>query len=456
MKFANIHKFLSCRTPRGADVVAGAAIMGGASLIGSGVSAASASATSHASIRAQRDENQKNRDWQSDEAEKNRNWQSEEWTRQFDAQRDEWYKQLSAQYGAQWEQYVREQEYNSPQMQVQRAQEAGLNPGAVLGQNGGGLQAAPQAMPAQQPSVPTGGQVAGSQPSGGGMGPLPEKRNPFPADSLAGIGSFVSDMVSAARENVKLQPVLDDLISRARFQNASAYSQEVAAAGVELDNTLKKLKLPASVAQEYKQLQLMDAQIQLDMAMGKKVDAETFLVKAQEALAKANEHLATEQATLVTLQGANYIRLVNAQIDAYNAGATRDRAAATESLSQADYNKALTMTEDAMRDGNVEHLKLSNQLVKGNIEYSGVQTKIANGELVLQDAAITQQELSSLRDRDIIERRGNSWIFRNTDGALHWILGHASKVLNIGINFSHSSSKSNSKVDVKSETRKIE
>ena len=114
------------------------------------------------------------------EAQKQRDFQKDEWTRQFQLQRDEWYNQLNAQSEQQWQNFLREAQYNSPENQVTRLSQAGLNPSAVLGQNGSsGLVAAAtgNVHSASSPSVPSGGSVTGASAQTPSMIPTEEISN---------------------------------------------------------------------------------------------------------------------------------------------------------------------------------------------------------------------------------------------------------------------------------------
>lgn len=138
---------------------------------------------------AQKSENSRNRQFAHDEAELAREYQSREWTRQYELQRDEWYKQLAASSDSAYNNFVRQAEYNSPVNQMSRLRQAGLNPSAMLGNQGSGLvSAATGNLSTISPSVPSGGSVAAPVASPSGQGAIPPMSNPIPIDAL---GSFI-------------------------------------------------------------------------------------------------------------------------------------------------------------------------------------------------------------------------------------------------------------------------
>lgn len=105
---------------RGAETILDG-ILGGAG-IGTSLFSSSMSRSAYESaLQANREENQKNRDFNREEAEKQRQWQSDEWTRQQEFTN----------------------EYAKPVNQIARLNEAGLNAGAMLNAGNAGLSQAP-------------------------------------------------------------------------------------------------------------------------------------------------------------------------------------------------------------------------------------------------------------------------------------------------------------------------
>lgn len=132
-----------------------AALIGGiASGVGATAAGLSSAAASNNAVSTNKEENEKNRQFNSEEAEKARQWQSEQWQNQFDQQTEEWYKQVGFANEEAQNYWIQQQQYNSPLAQVNRLQDAGLNPAAAISNQtfgGTGLSAAPVSVPS--PSV---------------------------------------------------------------------------------------------------------------------------------------------------------------------------------------------------------------------------------------------------------------------------------------------------------------
>lgn len=117
-------------------------------------------ASSQNNIAAQKDMMREQNQWQSSENDKSRDFQRDLWRYQFDL----------------------ENEYNNPSNQIKRLMAAGINPAALLGQNG----SAPLGVPAANPSTAT------------GMTVTPQQVTGFSHPNLANFGSTIAQLMEAA------------------------------------------------------------------------------------------------------------------------------------------------------------------------------------------------------------------------------------------------------------------
>lgn len=345
----------------------------------------------------QSDENQKNRDFDSNEAEKSRNWssdewtrqfgmQKDEWTRQFEMQKDEWYNQMKAQYGAQWDQYVKQAEYNSPAAQVHRMQQAGLNPSAVLSQGAGGLVSAMNATggvgspSAPAPSAPSGGSVAPSQATATGMGSpqtfdVGKFQNP-----MEGFGSLIRDLTEASKTNKMLEPMLQNVIADTQEKLAKAGLEEVMKEGQSLGNWIASKTKDVKVQRAYADLYVVYANCVESMTRTGYYDKLSLLTQEDILVRQLDKKLKGEDLAQAKIR-------TSFAID--NAIAALDNVKSQTSLNYANANKA---TQEA----------LSEQ------QFRGLRSSIlqSQGELIGNQADISTQTLQDVVQKVKVELKG--------------------------------------------------
>lgn len=343
-------------------------VFGAGSFLGSAVSTAGEIYTNERNISEEKKENQRNRDWQSEEnqrsrdfsseeAEKQRNWSSDEWQRQFNAQRDEWYNQLQAQYGAQWDQFLRESEYNSPQNQVQRLSEAGLNPSAVLGANLGGLVSASRgSIPSSSPSVPTGGTVSGASasastgsPSTGSVGLA---NNPF---RMSDFGSLVRDLADAAKTNKTLEPYLNNLLADTQLKLSQAGLQESLKETQDVTNYILSKTKNTKVKQATADYVLTLADIAVKASQGKLYDQQALFYAQETYLSKVKRKLSKVELAEARVRLSFATQRQQAELDNLVSSTGKNRADAALSISQ-------KLSEDRFRELRAQAIGIHNHL----------------------------------------------------------------------------------------------
>lgn len=311
-----------------------------------GINAVSQQAINLQNIEFQRGENSKNRRFQHDEAELQRDWQSDEWTRQFEAQRDEWYKQQEYQYGAQFEQWRKqfdyESEYNTPRAQAGRMAEAGLNPSAVLGQQGG-LVSAQHMSPTSSPqaSVPTGGSVSGAAAGAPAMASSPQLRNPF-----EGFAQTIKDLSEASRTNKSLEPMIAELQSRAYQQLMDAGLKESMKSYTETKDFILSMSKDAHIAQAFRDLDATISETALNYAKTNQVKESTVLAQLNQVTEVLEQKLKGEELTKAKFAVSTMYTTWKKEMNLLDSQANNQNAQA----GQARANTALLQIDAATRD----------------------------------------------------------------------------------------------------------
>ena len=279
------------------------------------------------------------------EAEKQRQFQKDEWTRQYQLQRDEWYKQLHAQSEQQWLNYLREAEYNTPKAQIGRMTEVGLNPSAVLGNQGSsGLVSAStgNVHSAATPSVPSGGSVSGSAASVPSMIPM---QNPMQGQ-LSAIGSFIRDIAAANKDDKTVEPfvqLLGQQVIGQQLQNEwQSFNNEI----------LSKIK-DVKVKKEFQELENLAIHGAMEKELTGFYNSQTLLNKANEALAIAKKRCTEEEYNVLSFQVLHLYETWSAQMKLIGAQANQANASAS-------YSNALTETENSLRQFKVDNADLVN------------------------------------------------------------------------------------------------
>lgn len=256
-------------------------------------------------------ENQKNRDFNREEAQKQRDWQEEQWNYQFAKQAAEWYNQQNYQ-----------KDVNSPKAQVQRLQEAGINPAAALSQiNSGGLSFA-GSVPSPSPQ----GAVAPSPVTTPVVSPTNE------ADAFShiasSIGSLIGNLSKAGRDNAEADKTRSTL--GLIIQNLAADVK-----GKELMNTYQDMfnfwydkKAPKEFEKIGKEIDELSAKIILADTQNELLDQQVITEQFRQLLLSHQDELTVEQLLQAKVMTDKYGALLTSQINANNSSANYNNAAA--------------------------------------------------------------------------------------------------------------------------------
>lgn len=282
-----------------------------------------------------REEAEKNRQWQSDQATTARDWQSSEWNRQFydtnqewnrrfNKESEQWYQQQDYSNRQSYNYWLKQQDYNSLANQVSRAQQAGINPAAALGQTfgGTGLQAAPVSVPSPSVSAP-------ATPS-----------SPLPSSAAASIGNTANIGVSKADAFNKMASGFSSIIT-----SLTKGSKDIA--DTKYMNGIRDT-LIQSAAEDLTNKQLMNTWQEMENAFQKgaipkrleKLTNEARLLLANASLAQTEEEL--KQSLIVSEQFKQEILNKESKIK------SQDLVVVTAVANQID--QALKLKRDLLRE----------------------------------------------------------------------------------------------------------
>lgn len=303
-----------------------------------------------------------------EEAEKQRQWQSDEWTRQYNIQRDEWYNQLKSYSDTQWQQFLREAEYNSPKNQVSRLAQAGLNPSAVLGgQGSSGLISAASGNIGSvgSPSPPSGGTVSGASASVPSQIPMQSSASVFQS-----MGAVLRDLAAASKDNKLTEPMVALLGSQ--FIN-----QELRNEWQKFENEVLSKTKDYKVKQAFADLKNSFADFVVKSALYENYSADTLLKDAERALTVAKERCSNEEYEVLAFNVAH-------QFETWRADMKLKGSQTASNYASARYSNSLAKTEDEIRQFKVDNLDLLNK-------YQETMNKIAKNDFKIQDANVENQ-----------------------------------------------------------------
>ena len=341
---------------RGAETVGLMALGSGLSLFGTAMT-----------NESNQDINLANRRFSALEAEKQRQWQSDEWNRQYNIQRAEWYNQLKSYSDTQWQQFLREAEYNSPKNQVSRLQQAGLNPSAVLGgQGSSGLVSAASGNIGSvgSPSPPSGGTVSGASASAPSQIPMQQ------ASIYSSMGSMLRDLAAASKDSKLTEPMVALLGSQFIGQNLKNEWQT-------FENEILSRVKDARVQRAFADLRNSFADYAVKSAMYENYSADTVLKAAETALTVAKEKCTDKEFEAIQFAVAH-------QFETWKTEQDLKRSQVSSNYASARYNNALAKTEDDIRQFKVDNLDLLNK-------YQDTMNNIAKNDYKIQNANVENQ-----------------------------------------------------------------
>lgn len=265
-------------------------------------------ASSQNNIDAQKDMMREQNQWQSSENDKSRDFQRDLWRYQFDL----------------------ENEYNNPSNQIKRLMAAGINPAALLGQNG----SAPLGVPAANPSTAT------------GMTVTPQQVTGFSHPNLANFGSTIAQLMEAAAR------VSDSNLSttqKAKVESEVSKNLAVAdeaSANAARTNILSQVEA-SNLDKEFK------AKIANLTALTAKYEADGNYAKASAAVKDLEKELMAIDVKYAPQLKTATLNEIKALTNYYSQKASTEPFVRHNLQSQTRYTNALRETENQLRDSKV-------------------------------------------------------------------------------------------------------
>lgn len=414
-----------------------------------GISAASAS---NNALSENLEENERNRKFNSEEAEKARKWQSSQWQNQYNQQKEEWYNQMNEmteQYKQQtlfgneeaFNQWMKQQEYNSPANMVSRLQAAGLNPSAAINaqQFGStGLAAAPTSV--GSPSVPSPSVALPASASVGLNNPAQASNSATAFGSVAeglakmiqSVGTFTKDSSEAGEIqtllSAKFKKLLNDLDLQELdksikgidlFIKSNSKDAQIQLFNQELQKKLSEIAVNWQNASYFAEKSASERLNQVVLDMAGKVKFEEFL-QAQALTQRIGEIV------------DNRVNLGKEEIKTEKSKQSANYASASESKSHAALYDAQKLTEDLFRAPKKYALHLANALDEGRIHIQNIEEQIKANQFTESEARAAAAELQKIRVEDAKTSRQHHFN-RLIDETLYLISSH----FNLGISLSN-------------------
>lgn len=324
---------------------AGAAVLGVSSLVGSIISSTTQSDINASNVKLTKEENQKNRDWQSGEADINRSFQHDEALLQREWESRERYEQTGLEYSLQrklmeqqraldMQSWYEQQAYNSPSAQARRLAEAGLNPSAAMEAqtfgSTGGLSSAPSA---PNPSPPSSSVPSGSMPSPIGNSSF-NQENPMRA--FEGISDVVRNLSEAGKNDAQANEINSMLIGKIEELITRADMQRALKDGYELQNFIQNEIKDATINKAFQEYAEVVARVGLTISQTSYYDELSLKTAEDKLLSVALTAESNAKTNQLKQMLPWYINETRASIENYRSQAERNRAEARDINLSAD------------------------------------------------------------------------------------------------------------------------
>lgn len=306
-------------------------------------------------------------------------------------------------------------DYQSPQNQVKRLQEAGINPSSVYG--GSGQQQS------QAPSNLGTPQVSATPMNMGSYTPLNNA-------GLANFGNFIRAMAEARKAGV-------DTEKTKRFMDKEFEALDAEVTGQKLANSLQEINVYVAdktkdnkVKESLQHLNKMAAEVDLVTAQTQEANMHAFHEECEAVLAQAKKDLTDAQYDSLQIDINNLQAFYDARIKELNT-----QAGANASISQFYSESAITIRE--LRNGQIRALDLANdsqsfanQLAKNEVDVSNatVRSRIsALTTMYAREGLITdelKEKITSLmKSNKWADWREGSQVFKNIASGLGDLIG---------------------------------
>ena len=339
------------------------ALSGGLGLAGSLLGSAANSASASENLEAQREENQKNREFNAHQAELARQYSTSEREAQQKYQSEEWQRQFEAQNA-----------YNTPAAQSQRLKSAGINPavyftGSQVAQGGNTSVSAPST-----PSMPQ-AQYSGGLSPVAFPSQIPNMMSSA-AQVLQALGSYEKNTSEASSTRQLIEPTIQKMLSEIGLNDVMQKYQSLMV-------KMEEARVPYYVRNAAAEYADKAASVFLKVKQGEKIDWEKELIDSQKKLNKALESMHGEQAAMFKAQALQITSSLPYQLALLKSESYKNN----QEGALAGANK---QTVDALRDLQVRAQRIANQRDKQqgikelSTLYSDIQTTLSNNKVQRQ------------------------------------------------------------------------
>ena len=351
---------------RGADPVS-AFVSGVLGVGSSGISAATSAANVDKQLDAQREENQKNRDWQTEQAEIARQFTTNERLAQQEYQTG---AQRTAQSYA-LQSMAQQAVYNSPVYQRQELKKAGINPQVYFGQQSSFSGSSPQVGSA--PAAPSG---ASSPMPSGVSGLSPVSYQPWQLN----IGQLLQNLATAAKLSKETGWLDKDMTARLRSLNAQSSLQEMQVVISALDKRFKELQLPFVQDKAYLEVKKAFSEIELN-------DESKITQRSQQKLNSALENLQDSLSQLTDKQREKLGIEIQFLPQTLKSIINANTAKAAESVAAAGEHTA-----------NAEQIRIFNKLYGDQrYQHSFISSVVSQSQKAISDGLVSKRQAEQLK-----------------------------------------------------------
>lgn len=376
--FNDYRPLLKC----GADPVSlgvGAAVAGGVNLAGSALQADQSSSNVNKQLRAQSEENQKNRDWQTEQAEIARQWEAGQVFQQNQFTREQAGQQQLYNLQSMKQQAL----YNSPVYQRQQLEAAGINPQVYFGYKSSFGGSSPVAGGA--PGIPSPGSAPGVG-SVQGLSPVGyQPANLQIPELMSSLGSMMSGLANAKKSGIETSFLEQSLESRIKEAVAKGDMAETAAALQELDLAFQKANFDTRLKHAYAQYK--ETLVNIDLLSEKKLteQEEQKLKQATAAMNKAIQALNEEEKNKLGIVIQYLPRMLESEILANRGSAAAGFGSAANQRAQAAVNNVVAKIKS-------EEFKFTNETLRYQLDTLKNENYISSKQTEIVDAAAAQAE----------------------------------------------------------------
>lgn len=332
----------------------------------------------------QADQNELDRDFQREMLNTSTQLDFENWLKQFNLQNAQWATQLNMQADKEFESWMKQQQYLSPEQEVNRLRSAGLNPSIMMG-NGASLNPVSSA-PSLSPSVsaPKGSSMSTGSPSGHPATGLPDQFQSF-ASIMDAVSKFASDGLGAAKTFSMLDAEVRKTLSDAKLNEAQEVYQDLA-------NNVFRMYGDKRAAADY--MKIINEAFVLSM-QGRHEEANALLTKQLYETEKHRTYKTRTEADMA-------LQVISSQIEKNDAEAESAREVAKTQGSVRELNSAnarQARSSAAWLDTQSENMEYINNILRNDpsARLALKREIIAKADILEQNGEINKETARKIR-----------------------------------------------------------